>query len=45
MPARRTASAEDVIGAAILLASPAGVYITGQVQVIDGGGSVAFLGV
>jgi NAD(P)-dependent dehydrogenase (short-subunit alcohol dehydrogenase family) len=36
IPAKRIADAEDIVGAAILLASPAGSYISGQVLVIDG---------
>ncbi len=40
IPAGRIAEAEEVVGAAILLASPAGAYISGQVLLIDGGRSV-----
>jgi len=32
--------AEEVVGAAILLASPAGAYISGQVLLVDGARSV-----
>src|SRR5229473_1330460 len=39
-PAGRIAEAEEVVGAAILLASPAGAYISGQVLFIDGARSV-----
>jgi NAD(P)-dependent dehydrogenase (short-subunit alcohol dehydrogenase family) len=39
-PAGRIAEAEEVVGAAILLASPAGAYISGQVLLIDGARSV-----
>jgi NAD(P)-dependent dehydrogenase (short-subunit alcohol dehydrogenase family) len=38
--AGRIAEAEEVVGAAILLASPAGAYISGQVLLIDGARSV-----
>lgn len=37
-PLRRLGEPEDIAGAAVLLASPAGSYITGQSIVIDGGG-------
>jgi NAD(P)-dependent dehydrogenase (short-subunit alcohol dehydrogenase family) len=40
IPAQRIAEADDVVGAAILLASPAGAYISGQVLLIDGGRSM-----
>jgi dehydrogenase/reductase SDR family member 4 len=40
IPAKRIAEAEDIVGAAILLASPAGSYISGQVLRIDGARSV-----
>jgi dehydrogenase/reductase SDR family member 4 len=40
IPARRIASVDDVVGAAVLLASPAGSYISGQTLLIDGGRSV-----
>jgi dehydrogenase/reductase SDR family protein 4 len=40
IPAKRIADADDVVGAAILLASPAGSYISGQVLLIDGVRSV-----
>jgi dehydrogenase/reductase SDR family protein 4 len=40
-PAGRIAEVEEVVGAAILLASPAGAYISGQVLLIDGARSVA----
>jgi NAD(P)-dependent dehydrogenase (short-subunit alcohol dehydrogenase family) len=36
-PLRRLGEAEDIAGAALLLASPAGRYITGQTIVVDGG--------
>src|SRR6267143_342837 len=39
-PAGRIAEAEEVVGAAILLASPAGAYISGQVLLVDGARSV-----
>jgi dehydrogenase/reductase SDR family protein 4 len=37
-PLGRAGEAEDVIGAALFLASPASSYITGQTIIIDGGG-------
>jgi NAD(P)-dependent dehydrogenase (short-subunit alcohol dehydrogenase family) len=37
-PLRRLGDPEDIAGAAVLLASPAGNYITGQTIIIDGGG-------
>lgn len=37
-PLRRLGEPEDIAGTAVLLASPAGNYITGQTIVIDGGG-------
>ena len=36
-PCRRWGQPEDLIGAALLLASPAGRYINGQVLYVDGG--------
>jgi NAD(P)-dependent dehydrogenase (short-subunit alcohol dehydrogenase family) len=41
IPANRIADAEDMVGVAILLASPAGSYISGQVLLVDGARSVA----
>jgi dehydrogenase/reductase SDR family protein 4 len=35
IPAKRIADANEIVGAAILLASPAGSYISGQVLPID----------
>jgi dehydrogenase/reductase SDR family member 4 len=40
IPAKRIAEPDDIVGAAILLASPAGSYISGQVLLIDGGRSI-----
>jgi NAD(P)-dependent dehydrogenase (short-subunit alcohol dehydrogenase family) len=40
IPAQRIAEPDDIVGAAILLASPAGAYISGQVLAIDGGRSI-----
>jgi dehydrogenase/reductase SDR family member 4 len=40
IPAKRIAEADDIVGAAILLASPAGSYISGQVLLVDGGRSI-----
>ena len=37
-PRRRLGEPEDIAGAAVLLASAAGSYITGQTIVVDGGG-------
>jgi NAD(P)-dependent dehydrogenase (short-subunit alcohol dehydrogenase family) len=39
-PLGRLGEVEDVVGAAIFLASPASDYITGEVIVIDGGTSL-----
>ena len=36
---RRLASADEIVGAALLLTSDAGSYITGQVIIADGGGT------
>jgi NAD(P)-dependent dehydrogenase (short-subunit alcohol dehydrogenase family) len=40
-PLRRLGEPEDVVGAAMLLASPAGRFITGQTIIVDGGVSIA----
>ena len=40
-PLRRIGEPEDVAGAAVFLASPAGAYVTGQCLVVDGGVTVA----
>lgn len=40
IPAGRIATVDDIVGAAILLASPGGSYISGQTLLIDGGRSV-----
>jgi len=40
-PARRLSCAEDLVGAAIFLASPASDFVTGVVLPVDGGYSVA----
>ncbi|MBV9860520.1 MAG: SDR family oxidoreductase [Alphaproteobacteria bacterium] len=40
-PLRRLGEPEDIAGAALLLASPAGAFITGQTIVIDGGSTIA----
>jgi dehydrogenase/reductase SDR family member 4 len=40
IPAKRIADADDIVGAAILLASPAGSYVSGQVLLVDGGRSI-----
>ena len=39
-PAGRIAEVDDIVGAALLFASPAGAYINGQVLLVDGGRSV-----
>ena len=39
-PLRRLGEPDDVAGAAVLLASRAGNFITGQVLVVDGGGLI-----
>ncbi len=36
-PLRRLGEAEDIAGAVVYLASPAGAYMTGQAMVVDGG--------
>jgi len=41
IPLRRTAQPEDLDGAMLLLAAPAGAYITGAVIPVDGGHAVA----
>jgi len=41
IPARRFGEVEDLIGAALLLASPAADYMTGVVLTVDGGYSVS----
>jgi NAD(P)-dependent dehydrogenase (short-subunit alcohol dehydrogenase family) len=40
-PLRRIGEPDEIAGAAVLLASPAGAFISGQTIVIDGGGLVA----
>ena len=40
IPAGRVGAPRDVAGAALLLCSPAGDYITGQTLFVDGGLSV-----
>ncbi|MDB2353070.1 SDR family oxidoreductase [Luminiphilus sp.] len=37
---RRWGEARDIAGVAIMLASPAGAFITGQIIPVDGGTSV-----
>jgi NAD(P)-dependent dehydrogenase (short-subunit alcohol dehydrogenase family) len=39
-PLRRLGDPEDVAGVAVLLAAPAGAFITGQTLVVDGGGLI-----
>jgi NAD(P)-dependent dehydrogenase (short-subunit alcohol dehydrogenase family) len=40
-PLRRLGRAEEVAGVALMLAAPAGAYVTGQVIVVDGGVTIA----
>ena len=40
-PLRRVGTPEDIAGAALLLASDASSYLTGQTIVVDGGYSIA----
>ena len=40
VPRRRTGMTEDMAGAAIFLASPAGSYVTGSVLPVEGGLSI-----
>jgi NAD(P)-dependent dehydrogenase (short-subunit alcohol dehydrogenase family) len=39
-PLRRLGSPEDIAGAAVFLAAPAGAWLTGQTLVIDGGAAI-----
>lgn len=41
-PLRRIGEPDEIAGAAVYLASPAGSFMTGQTLVIDGGGTIAF---
>jgi len=40
-PLRRLGEPEDIAGVALLLASPAGAFITGQTIIVDGGTTIA----
>jgi NAD(P)-dependent dehydrogenase (short-subunit alcohol dehydrogenase family) len=40
-PLRRIGEPDEVAGAAVFLASPAGAFVTGQTLVIDGGMTIA----
>ena len=40
IPMGRLAASEDIVGAAVYLASPAGRYVTGTVMTVDGGRSL-----
>jgi NAD(P)-dependent dehydrogenase (short-subunit alcohol dehydrogenase family) len=44
-PLQRIGLPEEVAGAAVFLASPAGAYVTGQSIVVDGGATIAAAGV
>jgi NAD(P)-dependent dehydrogenase (short-subunit alcohol dehydrogenase family) len=39
-PLRRIGEPDEIAGAAVLLASPAGAFVTGQTVAIDGGATV-----
>ncbi len=40
-PLRRIGQPDEIAGAAVFLASPAGAYVTGQTIVVDGGATIA----
>jgi NAD(P)-dependent dehydrogenase (short-subunit alcohol dehydrogenase family) len=40
-PLRRIAEPDEIAGAAVFLASPAGAFVTGQTIVVDGGSTIA----
>ena len=40
-PAQRIAEPDEIAGAAVFLASPAGAFVTGQTIVVDGGSTIA----
>jgi NAD(P)-dependent dehydrogenase (short-subunit alcohol dehydrogenase family) len=40
-PLRRIGEPDDIAGAAVFLASPAGAFMTGQTIVLDGGATIA----
>jgi len=40
-PLRRIGEPDDIAGAAVFLASPAGAFVTGQTIVVDGGATIA----
>jgi NAD(P)-dependent dehydrogenase (short-subunit alcohol dehydrogenase family) len=40
IPMGRFGAPEDIVGAAVMLASPAGAFITGQTIYVDGGRSL-----
>jgi NAD(P)-dependent dehydrogenase (short-subunit alcohol dehydrogenase family) len=44
-PLRRVGEPQDVAGAAVFLAAPAGRYVTGQTIIVDGGATITVGGI